>query len=276
MSQAKKWYQSILDKLLDKYRQLDADVNGEEVIKQVSTRKTKEFVGIIFRELGELLDEQVYEKKNGEIICPPKVKVFLSRIDDKEWRGAKRQALKEDLESICLEKVKELTVKTLPSNVFIEIDLKVDEQLGAGEIRAEHQWEDVDSKEETTKLLPLGKNDEDKEKTIPFNNISSKAFFIEVWHGGEYQQKWEFFQNEVVIGRNSERKGKVDLHLANDPRIARIHAILEIDDAGNFWITVKGDNETKVGNDIILPNRTVKVEENQEIKIIDFALKLRK
>jgi len=277
MSDVVKWYKNLIDKFSEKYRAWDSDINSEELIKEVKSGKIKEFVGIIFRELGKLLDEQVYVKKNGEIVSPPQVIIFLSEMDDKEWRGEKRKALKEDLCSIYLEKVKEIAGKPISSRT-VNIELKVDGTLESGKVRAEHRWEDKESE-----TLPTVKQKDkvisvepENEKTIPVGMLPSQVFYVEVWYDEKKQKELKFFQNQITIGRNSETKGDVDVHLSNDPRIARLHSTLEIDEHGNFWITAKGDNPTKVSQYNVPQNKTVQVGINEEIQIIDFTLKLRK
>ncbi len=246
-------------------------------------RKTDRFARTIFKKMSELLGEQIYKKKNGEVVSPPYITIFLSQADEMEWRGAKRQALMEDLESIYIEKVKEIAGISAAIPIEVRIELRVEIGLKEGEVDAEYSWEAVAEERETETLVvtrdvrfsSVSDAIEYKERTIPIISDPVETFLVEVWRGGEQQGVWTFVQKRISIGRHSETKGQVDLHLADDPRIARIHAKLEIDPNRLFWVTAIGSNPIVVGDQIIPINKTVQVKAGQEIQILDFILRLK-
>ena len=271
---------------------------NEELIKVGSDppRKTREFLKAILKELGDMLEREIYKKEiGGEIIFPPKAIVFISDKDDKEWRGAKRKGLKEDLESICIEQVKAVSDSSPLSADSFSVELQVDGTLEEGKVRVQHFWEDErtktppisetsepkESKHEVREIKEEGQKQEslisaeEREKTRPFSEISNEKFFVEVWRNGNKEKELDFDKNEVTIGRNSVTRGKVDINL-DDTAVGRKHATLQMDNEGNFWITAINDNPTKVGDFTVPKNRTVQVVNNQTIQIIEFTLKLRK
>jgi FHA domain len=284
-------YKKIENKIMEKnfIEKIRKFIDGDddptkEVFVGKKTREIDEFKVKIFTRLGELLDREVYKKETGEIVAPPLAIVFLSDKDDKEWQGAKRKALNEDLEAICIGKIEEIANASQQLIEPIEVLIKSDGVLKKGEIRVEHRWE-IDK----NKTLPISeevnqviKNDkildiekEARERTIPFSSISNQSFYVDVLCEGKEQKEWHFSQNQIIIGRNSETKGKVDLHL-DDQRIARNHAMLEIDNKGNFWITAKADSPMTIDGKSIPNGKTLPVEINQEIRITDFTLLLRR
>lgn len=276
---------NIINVLIEKYKYLESEISGGKKPNVTTTRKADHLARLIFSKMSQLLDEQIYKKKNGEVVSPPFVTIFFSTIDEEDWRGAKRQALIEDLETLYVEKIKQISEGALSSApIPIQIDLKVELGLKKGEIAAEHSWEEEPKEtevetitlvraQEHTEIVDSNKNIEDIEKTLPVTSISDKKFTIEIWLDKKKQVGRKFFQGKISIGRTSESKGSVDLHLADDPRIARIHATLEMDKDGFFWLTAVGNNPTKVGGLVIPQNKTVQVQDGQDIEILNFILK---
>jgi len=57
--------------------------------------------------------------------------------------------------------------------------------------------------------------------------------------------------------------------------MSRLHMILERDNAGSFWITVKGQNPVLVNGRPIPRDRSIGVDAGQLIEICSYSIKIR-
>src|SRR4029079_2422595 len=81
----------------------------------------------------------------GTAIIPSEYIIFLSEEDDKEWQGAKRRGLEQGLYHILAERAKELAGKKKLETKSFVIELRIDGTLEKGDVRVQHNWEDVSS-----------------------------------------------------------------------------------------------------------------------------------
>ena len=78
---------------------------------------------------------------------------------------------------------------------------------------------------------------------------------------------------EITIGRGS-RSVTVDLPLKGDPEVSRIHAVLNMDDQGQYWITPKGRNPTLVNGRELPRDTGSQVVPDDKIEICSFSLRI--
>ena len=98
-------------------------------------------------------------------------------------------------------------------------------------------------------------------------------YSLEIHKDGELQRVEQIEKSLVSIGRGALDKA-VDLELKNDPTISRLHAVLERDENGAFWLTVKGQNPVLVGGRAVPRERSIWVDVGQQIEICSYSIKL--
>jgi hypothetical protein len=97
--------------------------------------------------------------------------------------------------------------------------------------------------------------------------------FLEISKEGQVQRIEKVDKSLVSIGRGALGR-PVDLALEGDLTMSRLHAILERDENGAFWLTAKGQNPVVVAGRVIPRERSIGVDVGQLIKICSYSLKL--
>lgn len=98
-------------------------------------------------------------------------------------------------------------------------------------------------------------------------------YSIEVLRDGQLQRTEQVARSLITIGRGALGTS-VDLVLEGDPTMSRLHAILERDERGSFWLTVKGQNPVTVNNRVLPQDRSIAVDPGQLIEICSYSIKL--
>jgi ubiquitin-protein ligase len=100
------------------------------------------------------------------------------------------------------------------------------------------------------------------------------TYSIEISKDGEFQRIEQIAKQQVSIGRGALGK-PVDLALEGDLTMSRLHMILERDNAGAFWVTVKGQNPVLVNGRIVPRERSIGVDVGQVIEICSYSITIR-
>jgi pSer/pThr/pTyr-binding forkhead associated (FHA) protein len=96
---------------------------------------------------------------------------------------------------------------------------------------------------------------------------------MEVWRDGVRESVVPISKPEITIGRGS-RSITVDLPLKGDPEVSRVHAVLQRENDGRYWLTPKGRNPTLVsGRELPREDRT-EVRPDEKIAICNFVLRI--
>jgi len=125
------------------------------------------------------------------------------------------------------------------------------------------------SAERKTRLLqPLAQQSGDNgtQPTLPYS--------IEVLRDGQLQRFEQIEKSLISIGRGALGTS-IDVVLDGDPTISRVHVILERDESGAFWLTVKGQNPVLVNGRVLPRDRSMGVDPGQLIEICSYSIKLR-
>ena len=101
----------------------------------------------------------------------------------------------------------------------------------------------------------------------------AELYSMEVWRDGVREAVVPISKNEITIGRGS-RSVTVDLPLKGDPEVSRVHAILDRDRDGHYWLTPKGRNPTLVGGRELAREERTEILPDQKIAICNFVLRI--
>ncbi|HYN83914.1 MAG TPA: FHA domain-containing protein [Pyrinomonadaceae bacterium] len=261
-----------------------------DVDEQARPRRVwEEFLVKVAREVEKVMQNEMFTPPGGPTYIPPEYIVYLSNEDDKEWQGEKRRGLEQGLFYVLSERARELSGTTqLDTNSFA-VDLRVDGTLSKGEFRVQPVWDA--SRADKTMVTPkpseagAGVAVGQSLDTGPLDGETSdgevtrvsarplELFKIEVWRAGVRQSVVPVSKPEITIGRGS-KSVSVDLAIKGDPEVSRLHATLERDAQGRFWLTPKGRNPTLVsGRELGREERTF-VNPDDKIEIASYTLRI--
>jgi hypothetical protein len=103
---------------------------------------------------------------------------------------------------------------------------------------------------------------------------ATTGYALEIHKDGQLQRVDQIERNSISIGRGALTL-PVDLVLDGDPTMSRLHAILERDPSGAFWLTAKGQNPVLVNGRVVPRDRSIGVDAGQLIEICTYILKVR-
>lgn len=211
-------------------------------------------------------------------------------VDDKEWLGQKRRALVQALNRALAGKVRELGGPKRADASAPTVTLRADGTLEEGQIRVKACWEaarpgttlvvippddgggaDPATDPDVTHVY-VGEGSPDGDPTqvlLP----DTPLFHVEVRRGDTREALVPVSQPRVRIGRGA-RTIPVDLRL-KDPNISRLHATLEVDMDGNYWLTSLGQNPVVVNSRGVSKNERVKVLPDSRIDICSYSLSIK-
>jgi len=254
-------------------------------------RQAELFLKKVARELEACLRQESFAPPNLPLCFPPELVLFLSTAEDKNWLGNKRRTLISALNQALRVKVRELNGhRETPVSAPI-VTLRVDGTLEAGQIRVKTLWDT--SPGSTLVILPNNdesenrlKADSDPDTTHVYLNDSSPdgdptqvllpdtpLYHIEVRRGKVYEAVVPITQAMIRIGRGA-RTVPVDLRLT-DANISRMHATLERDGDGRYWLISQGQNSISVDGREVKRDERTQISPNARIEICSYTLRLR-
>ncbi|HEX5707450.1 MAG TPA: FHA domain-containing protein [Pyrinomonadaceae bacterium] len=258
-----------------------------DVDEQARPRRVwEEFLVKVAREVEKVMQGEMFTPPGGPTYIPPEYIVYLSNEDDKEWQGEKRRGLEQGLFYVLSERARELSGTTQLATKSFAVELRVDGTLNKGEFRVQPVWDAsrADKTMVTPKPSDMGGGAQgmdtgqlDAEPTEgEVTRVAARPlelFKVEVWRAGVRQTVVPVSKSEITIGRGS-KSVSVDLTIKGDPEVSRLHATLERDAQGRFWLTPKGRNPTLVsGRELGREERTF-VNPDDKIEIASFTLRI--
>lgn len=243
-------------------------------------RELEEFLVHIAREIEAVMQREMFTPPGGPTYIPREYLVFLSREDDLQWQGDKREGLQRGLFHVLSERAKELVGDMNVQTKTFAVELRVDGTLEKGKFRVQPVW---DTSSPKTEVRPRRKLDptpavtaletvaDENEATIV--RPRAPLFALEYAQAGEAVQTAKFYLSKIIIGRGS-KDFPVDLKLEGDLEISRKQATLERQEDGSFTLTCEGRNPLEVEGQEILQGESQAVMAGQAFKIGNYELKV--
>ncbi len=256
-----------------------------DVDEQARPRRVwEDFLVRVAREVEAVMQREMFTPPGGPTYIPPEYIVYLSNEDDKDWQGEKRRGLEQGLFYVLSERARELSGATQLATKSFAVELRVDGTLNKGEFRVQPVWDA--SRADKTMVTPRPSDssaspqpdasldgDPTEGEVTRVSARPLELFKVEVWRAGVRQTVVPVSKPEITIGRGSKSVA-VDLSIKGDPEVSRLHATLERDAQGRFWLTPKGRNPTLVaGRELGREERTL-VNADDKIEIASFTIRI--
>jgi hypothetical protein len=288
--------------LLESIRKWIDGETGEDLVESADEhskprRIWEEFLVKIAREVEAVMQREMFTPPGGPTYIPREYVVYLSAEDDKDWQGDKRRGLEQGLFHVLSERAKELSGSTQLAAKSFAVELRVDGTLEKGQFRVQGVWDETESghtqvnarlSPASAGAKPLNFSDtireradgtqgdsepgERGEQTVVRPRIK-ELYSIEIWQDGVREAVVPITKSEITIGRGS-RSITVDLPLKGDPEVSRVHAILNRENDGRYWIVPKGRNPTTVAGRELPREERTEVLPDQKIAICNFILRI--
>ncbi|HEV2884194.1 MAG TPA: FhaA domain-containing protein [Pyrinomonadaceae bacterium] len=285
--------------LLETIRKWIDGETGEDLLESADEhakprRIWEEFLVKIAREVEAVMQREMFTPPGGITYIPREYVVYLSPDDDKDWQGDKRRGLEQGLFHVLSERAKELSGSTQLAAKSFAVELRVDGTLEKGQFRVQGVWDETESghTQVTPRVSapkqPLNLNDTIRERADGSRDDSESGevgeqtvvrpriqelYSIEVWKDGVREAVVPVTKNEITIGRGS-RTITVDLPLKGDPEVSRVHALLNRENDGRYWITSKGRNPMLIAGQEVPRDTRTEVLPDQKIAICNFTLRI--
>lgn len=246
-------------------------------------RELEEFLVNIAREIETVMQREMFTPPGGPTYIPREYLVFLSREDDGQWQGDKREGLQRGLFHVLSERAKELVSDMDIQTKTFAVELRVDGTLEKGKFRVQPVWDTSSPKTEVRprkKIEPPAPSPADLETVLDGNDneatiVRPRAplFAIEYGQNGATEATAKFYQTRITIGRGS-KDFPVELKLEGDLEISRKQATLERQEDGSFRLTCEGRNPLEVAGQEILQGESQPVNAGQPFRIGNYELKI--
>lgn len=243
-------------------------------------RTSEEFLVMLAREIGAVMEYEMFTPPGGPTYIPREYIVFLSSDDDKEWRGDKRRGLESGLFNALQLRARELCKHTHLSVQSFTIELRVDGTLAKGQFRVRAIWDTETNKtlvsmrpSKTSLDMSSGGIAVAEEITEVHSRPCIVLYSLEILRDGVRQTIVPVTKLELTIGRGS-RLVPVDLPLTGDPEVSRLHAILVRETGCVYRLIAKGQNPVFVNGRELPLGESVQIRANDEIRICSFTLRI--
>lgn len=244
-------------------------------------RELEEFLVNIAREIEAVMQREMFTPPGGPTYIPREYLVFLSREDDLQWQGDKREGLQRGLFHVLSERAKELVGDMNVQTKTFAVELRVDGTLEKSKFRVQPVWDTSSPKTEVRprrKIEPAPVAAADLETVADDNEATvvrprAPLFALEFAQAGESVQTAKFYLPKITIGRGS-KDFPVDLRLEGDLEISRKQATLERQEDGSFKLTCEGRNPLEVEGQEVVQGDSQTVAAGQAFKIGNYELKV--
>ncbi len=259
-------------------------LDGEDAASLVpeappARREWEEFLVSVAREVETAMQREMFTPPGGPTYIPREYLVFLSKADDSQWQGDKREGLQRGLYHVLSERAKELISDKDVQTKSFALELRVDGTLEKGQFRVQPVW---DSTAPKTEVKPRQKiaaptapvADPEETVTAPLN-IDSPAtlvrpraplFVLEFSREWETPETFACHKPQISIGRGA-KDIQVDLRLDGDLEISRKQATIERLADGRFAITCEGRNALEIAGREVAQGDRVEFEASDAIRI---------
>ncbi len=241
-------------------------------------REWEEFLVSVAREVETAMQREMFTPPGGPTYIPREYLVFLSKADDSQWQGDKREGLQRGLYHVLSERAKELISDKDVQTKSFALELRVDGTLEKGQFRVQPVWDSTAPKTEVKprqKIAPPIASVADIEETItapvsdsPATLVRPRAplFVLEFSRNGEAPETFACHKPQISIGRGT-KDIQVDLRLDGDLEISRKQATIERLAEGRFAVTCEGRNALEVGGREVVQGDRVEFESGDAIRI---------
>ncbi len=244
---------------------------------------------IPYKDISKKLKDEM--KKNvdvvGRKIIIPSYYVIYFNEADRQFRAEVEDVLCDELKEELYHEIRKVNPEFNKRELVIRIGTEA--TLESGQFRIEHHIKKPDSAEEiseatTPKPAPTASSEMDFQqtvvepaqptladdaKTIVKQKPATRLYTLIV-DSGEEKMEVDISKKSITIGRS----GKDDVTLKNpDFSISRSHAILNFRDGG-YYLTPAGINGTSLNGQELELNKEIKIVPGDEIKIMNYSLKI--
>jgi hypothetical protein len=249
----------------------------------------EEFLVSVAREVETVMQQEMFTPPGGPTYIPREYIVFLSREDDAQWQGDKREGLERGLHHVLSERARELVGDKDVQTKSFAVELRVDGTLEKNKFRVQPVW---DSTSPRTEVRPRKKSESvppepaaeeatlsaamppapaDSEATIV--RPRAPLFTLLVTRDGGETEKHNFHQPRITIGRGS-KDIRVDLKLEGDLEISRKQAVIERLDADKFALVCEGRNPVMINERELPPGERAEFTPQQKVRIGQWQLQV--
>jgi hypothetical protein len=260
---------------------LDGDEAAQlEAATPRARREWEEFLIAVAREVESVMQREMFTPPGGPTYIPREYLVFLSRDDDAQWQGDKREGLERGLNHVLAQRVLELIGEQEIQTRSFAVELRVDGALEKGKFRVQPVW-DASSPKTEVRARPRREQPASVEAIAETENESEATvvrprhplYTIALRRDGQAEERRPFYRPRIVIGRGSKDL-PVDLRLEGDLEISRQQAVIEQIEGGRFAVSCEGRNPLSVGEREVNPGERVEVEPGTRIRIGPYELEL--
>jgi hypothetical protein len=241
-------------------------------------REWEEFLVSVAREVEAAMQREMFTPPGGPTYIPREYLVFLSKADDSQWQGDKREGLQRGLYHVLSERAKELIGDKDVQTKSFALELRVDGTLEKGQYRVQPVWDSSAPKTEVKPRKPVAPpatTVAELEETITVPNTDSPAtlvrpraplFVLEFSREGTATESFPCYKPQITLGRGAKDM-QVDLRLDGDLEISRKQATLERLEEGRFAIRCEGRNALEVAGREVPQGERVEFAAGETLKI---------
>lgn len=249
----------------------------------------EEFLVSVAREVEAVMQKEMFTPPGGPTYIPREYLVFLSREDDAQWQGDKREGLERGLHHVLSERARELVGDKEVQTKSFAVELRVDGTLEKNKFRVQPVW---DGSAPKTEVKPRRRSEPAPAESSPLENESTLSaaapaaaapavpadadativrpraplLSLAVSRDGGEAVVHKFHQPKVSIGRGS-KDIRVDLKLEGDLEISRKHATIEKLPEGKLRVICEGRNSLTVDQREVQPGDSAEFTSQQKIVI---------
>jgi hypothetical protein len=283
-------------------RWLDGEETVDDGSKPKPRSKWEDYMVAIAREVGAVMQREMFTPPGGPTYIPREYVVFLSSDDDAEWQGEKREGLEKGLQYVVSQRARELGGSSEFQTRTLAIELRTDTSLARGQFRVQPVW---DREAERTKVTPrkpptvteaappatqtagspatAASAEAEDDSTVVRPRTRQEVAKVPLFSVGVARESADvapnatpdirqFFKEKITVGRGSKQVS-VDIRLEGDLEISREHVSIEFQN-GRFAVTCLGRNSIFVDSAEVLMGETAVAQPGQKISVCSYVLTL--
>lgn len=258
-------------------------LDGDDAVTQTPATTEQlsewdEFFVKIAREVETVMKREMFTPPGGPTYLPGEYIIYLSKTDDAQWQGRKREGLEEGLRNGLSQRAREMVGDKVLKTDKIALSLSIDGSLEKGQVRVQAVWDDDSPRTEVTarkpRPVPAEPADSEGDQTIIRPKSPQSPLFTVLcsMDGGEAAAH-KSHRNRFEIGRGSKDL-HVDLKLEGDQEISRKHLLIEKAPDGKFQIECLGRNSVEIDEVELQPGERREIAPGQKIRIGAYELSI--
>jgi len=257
-------------------------LDGEDAVGQTTgtppaRSEWDDFFVLIAREVEAVMKREMFTPPGGSTYLPAEYIVYLSREDDLQWQGRKRDALADGLRHVLSKRAGELVGGKVLKTDRITITLGADGTLEKGQVRVQEVWDDASPRTEVAARKPRpelespvgGLAESERTMILP----RTPRYRLEYRLGAGEPKIFAAPRNRIEIGRGA-RDLVVDLRLDGDQEISRRHLLLERLSTDRFRLECLGRNPIEVDGVEVQPGEALEIDPTQSIRVGLYQLRI--